>query len=112
VLEIQAYRLVREEESIRCAAPPTLCVIVVALRSSSPFRIYIYRNVTHSQNVLYPLESPVTTLHLWGDGDWGAGTVVVAATELITVFMGNNSAVTQVACFANTNGVLFLMKLE
>ena len=60
---------------------PTLCVIVVALRSSSPFRIYIYRNVTHSQNVLYPLESPVTTFHLWGDGGWGAGSVVDAATD-------------------------------
>lgn len=112
MVEIQAYRLVHEEESIRCTAPPTLCVIVVALRSSSPFRIYIYRNVTHSQNVLYPLESPVTTFHLWGDEGWGAGSVADAATELITVFMVNNSAVTQVACFSNTNGVLSLMKLE
>ena len=78
---------------------PTLCVIVVALLSSFPFRIYIYRNVTHSQNVLYPLESPVTTFHLWGDGGWGAGSVVDAATELITVFMVNNSTVTQVCLF-------------
>jgi hypothetical protein len=111
VVEILAYRSVRGEESIRCAAPPRsvllLCLSVLLPLSNiqlpkchpQPERVLPSRVTRH--------DFPLVKWRRSGCGECGD-----AATQLIPVFMVNNSAVIQVACFANTNGVLFLMKLE
>ena len=60
----------------------------------------------------YTLSSHPSRLSTFAVKGGGDGSVVGAATQLITMFMVNSCAATQVACFADTNGVLSLMKLE